>query len=109
MAHDETLVQRIRIALNTTDGVSERRMFGGIAFFVHGNMCVGVHKHWLIVRMAPGAGAAALSEAGTKPMDITGRPMKGWLMIDPEAIAKAQALKKWVQRGANFAKSLPAK
>ncbi|MBL8513917.1 MAG: TfoX/Sxy family protein [Betaproteobacteria bacterium] len=109
MAHDEQLASRIRSALKNVDGVTEKRMFGGVAFFVHGNMAAGVHKDCLIVRISPEDGAAALSEPGARPMDITGKPMKGWLMIDPAAIVSAPALKKWVLRGARFAQTLPAK
>jgi hypothetical protein len=84
-------------------------MFGGLAFLIHGHMSVGVHGEELIVRIAPDETHAALEEPGARLFDITGRPMKGWLLVGREGIEKPQALAKWVRRGVEFASSLPKK
>lgn len=84
-------------------------MFGGLAFLLRGNMCVGVHRDDLIVRADPDEGARALSEPGVRPFDLTGRPMKGWLMIEAKACATDGALRRWLDAGVTFASSLPPK
>jgi len=109
MAYDEGLADRVRSALETADGVAERRMFGALAFLVHGNMACGVTGEGLMVRLPPEEFQRALSESGTRPMDMAGRPMKGWLLIDPEAVGEEAALTRWVARGTAFAGSLPPK
>ena len=88
MAYDEQLAQRIRDLLDAQPDVAEHKMFGGIAFMVGGNMCCGVIGEELIVRLDPPQGETlALSEPGARPMDFTGRPMRGWLYVAAEAIA----------------------
>ena len=109
MPYDEKLAARVRPLLAEVSGAVEKKMFGGVAFLVHGHMSVGVHKDALIVRIDPAQGEAALAEPGTRPFDITGRPMKGWLMVTPEALATPKALAAWVRRGVSFAQSLPPK
>ena len=90
MAFDEGLAQRVRSLLDTRTDVDERRMFGGIAFLVAGNMCCGVNEDDLIVRLDPDQADELLaSESGARPMDFTGRPMRGWLFVAPEATAAA--------------------
>jgi hypothetical protein len=109
MAFDEKLAQRIRQELESVPGVVEKRMFGGVAFLLNGNMCVGVHKDALMVRLAPDATDAALKKLHTRVFDLTGKPMKGWLLVDPEGVTTAAALKKWVGQGVAYAGSLPEK
>ena len=109
MAYDEALAQRVRDALSAQPGVSERKMFGGIAFMVRGNMCCGVVKHELMVRVGPDQYDKLLGRPGARPMDFTGRPMKGMLYVDAKTCAKGRSLAAWVARGADFASSLPAK
>jgi TfoX/Sxy family transcriptional regulator of competence genes len=109
MAFDEKLAERIRKQLAGQDGVVEKQMFGGVAFLLHGNMCCGVHKEALMVRLAPDATEAALSKPHTRVFDLTGRPMKGWILVEAAAVKTAAALKKWVDQGVAYAGSLPPK
>jgi TfoX/Sxy family transcriptional regulator of competence genes len=109
MAFDEKLAERMRQQLAGQDGVVEKRMFGGLAFLLNGNMCCGVHKSALIVRLAPAATEAALRQPHTRVFDLTGRPMKGWILVEAEAVRTAAGLKKWVAQGVAYAASLPAK
>ena len=110
MAFDEGLAQRVRSLLDARTDVDERRMFGGIAFLVGGNMCCGVNEDDLIVRLDPDQADELLaSESGTRPMDFTGRPMRGWLFVAPEATAEDADLESWVRRAEEFASKLPPK
>src|SRR3954447_11840659 len=109
MAYDETLADRIRDALAPRVGLSERKMFGGIAFMLGGNMAVGVIGEDLMVRLDPADAERALAEAHVRPMDFTGRPAKGMVFVDPEGTATDQDLGGWVDAGADFAASLPPK
>jgi hypothetical protein len=110
MAYDEGLAQRVRTALAVRPDVDERRMFGGIAFLIAGNMCCGVLGEDLIVRLDPGeAGTLTSPERGTRPFDVTGRPMRGWLFVAPEATAEDADLEEWLGRAEDFASSLPPK
>jgi TfoX/Sxy family transcriptional regulator of competence genes len=109
MAFDEELAQRIRAVLDARSDVDERRMFGGIGFLVAGNMACGVMKDELLVRMEPDDAAALESEAGARRFDMGGRPMKGWLLVAPEATTDDGDLERWVRRGEEFAASLPPK
>ncbi len=109
MAFDEELARRVRALLEARADVDERRMFGGIGFLVAGNMCCGVHGDELIVRLAPNdADELTASENGARPMDITGRPMRGWLFVAPEATEDAD-LERWVRRAETFVSGLPPK
>ena len=109
MAYDEALAGRVRPLLSATQGVVEKKMFGGLAFLVRGNMSVGIHGAELIVRIDPAETEGALAEPGTRIFDITGRPMKGWLLVSPRALGDQAGLTKWVRRGISYAQSLPAK
>ena len=109
MAYDEGLAQRIREVLGEQPGLVEKKMFGGIGFMVRGNMACGVHKDALIVRVGPEKHEEALARPHTKPFDITGRPMKGWVMVTSDGYESDEALEDWVQQGLDFALSLPAK
>jgi hypothetical protein len=109
MPFDEALAARARAALADVDGLIEKRMFGGIAFLLNGNMCCGVHGEELILRLAPERAEEALAEAHTRIFDLTGRPMKGWLLVAAEGIASEQALRSWIGEAAAYARSLPAK
>jgi TfoX/Sxy family transcriptional regulator of competence genes len=109
MAYDEGLAERIRGVLDARSDVDERKMFGGIAFLVAGNMACGVMRDDLMVRMEPDAAAALESEPGVRRFDMGGRPMKGWLLVAPEASADDGDLERWVRRGEEFAASLPPK
>jgi TfoX/Sxy family transcriptional regulator of competence genes len=109
MAFDDTVAKRVRNALGTTPDVVEKRMFGGIAFMVRGNMCCGVIGDRLMLRVGPDGYEAAQSRPHAKPMDFTGRPMKGFVFVEPKGFASAGDLKAWIARAIMFALSLPAK
>ncbi len=109
MAFDERLAERIRGSLGRRKGLAEKQMFGGIAFLLNGNMCVGVHKSELIVRLAPEETDAALARAHTRRFDLTGRPMKGWILVEQAGLKTEAKLSKWVQVAAKYAGSLPTK
>ena len=109
MPYDERLAERVDQLLSTQDGVTARKMFGGLAFMINGNMSVGIHRDKLIVRVGPEGYEDALGRPHCMPMDITGRPMKGWVMVDAEGVAADADLDAWVQLGVEFASSLPAK
>lgn len=109
MALDEQLASRVRTQLGSQAGLAEKKMFGGLAFLINGNMSVGIHGNELIVRIDPATTDATLQEPGARPFDITGRPMKGWLLIGGPGIKTPESLAKWVRRGIEFASSLPKK
>lgn len=109
MAFDEALAARVRSALPGGEGVIEKRMFGGIAFLLKGNMCCGIHGDDLIVRLDPADAEVALNEPHVRVFDLTGRPMKGWVLITSDGVATDGDLRSWVGRGVEFAASLPAK
>ena len=110
MPFDEKLAARIRKQLGKKRGLVEKRMFGGVAFMLNGNMCVGIHKDELIVRLAPEETEQALTQKHTRIFDLSGgRTMKGWILVQPKGLATDAALGKWVTVGVKFAASLPAK
>ena len=110
MAFDEKLAERIRHKLGKKPGLTEKKMFGGVAFLLKGNMCCGVHKDELIVRLDPDATEQALARPHTRVFDLSGgRPMKGWILVQPAGLASAAALEKWIDTGLAYARSLPAK
>jgi len=88
----------------------KKKMFGGICYLAHGNMCFGIYQDYLIVRLGSAAAAAPLLQSPhVRPMDVTGKPMKGWVMVAPPAWLEEQALRQWLARGREFAASLPPK
>lgn len=109
MAYDETLADRVRDVLAPRADVGERKMFGGIAFMVGGNMAVGVLGEELMVRLDPDDAEQALAESNTRPMDFTGKPMKGMLFVEPAGTEADADLAGWVEAGADHAASLPPK
>jgi len=106
---NEELALRIREVLGGLPDLIDKKMFGGIGFLIKGNMACGVHKNALIVRVGPDGYENALAGPYTRPFDITGRPMKGWVMIDPEGYESDADLRRWVQQGIDFALKLTAK
>ena len=109
MAYDKGLAERIRQELADEPGYGERKMFGGIGFLLHGNMACGVIKNSLIVRVGPIEFDAALASPYTRVFDITGRTMKGWIMVSDEGYEDDEDLSRWVRKGAAFASALPPK
>ena len=108
MAFDETLAARIREELADSDGVTDRRMFGGITFMLNGNMAAGVIGDDLIVRLGAEAAPAALAEPGVRVFDFTGKPMPNWVVVDGSRLADDH-LGHWLRKGLDYAASLPPK
>jgi len=109
VAYDEKLAARLRRRLSRQPELSERKMFGGICFMLHGNMCCGVLADQLIVRVEPQYYASAINRPHTRVMEITGRPMKGFVVVLPKGFASSKALKEWLAVGTRCARSLPPK
>jgi TfoX/Sxy family transcriptional regulator of competence genes len=109
VAYDEGLAQRIREEFESRDGVIEKKMFGGLAFMLGGNMSVGIVKSELMVRVGPEAYDAALAEPHARKMDFTGRAMKGFVYVGPKGYESDDDLRAWIERGIAFAGSLPPK
>jgi TfoX/Sxy family transcriptional regulator of competence genes len=109
MAFDESLADRIRATLSRRKGIEEKKMFGGLGFLLNGNILVGVWKKSMIVRLGADEAEAALLEPHVGEFDITGKPMKGWIMVAAEGVADESAVKGWVQRAVKFVGKLPAK
>jgi len=107
--YDEELADKLRSALGRTRSVSERKMFGGIAFMVRGNMCCGVIDERLMVRVGPDAYERALKLAHAEPMNFTGKAMRGMVYVSPEGTRTARQLQTWIQRGLEFVGTLLAK
>ena len=109
MPYEEKLVERVRGVLKGTRNVTERKMFGGLTFMLQGNMCCGVAGDRLMVRVGAEKYDEALGQKHAQLMDFTGRPMKGMVFVEPAGLASTKDLEAWVQRGVDFALSLPAK
>ena len=106
---DEELIARIRPLMKRRKGCSEKRMFGGICFMINGNMCAGPWKGSLIVRLDKRQHEQTQAEPFVRPMDITGKVMKGWVMVAPEAVAEEDQLEDYMQRAIRFVATLPVK
>lgn len=109
MAFDEGLAQRVREVLTDTEGLAEKRMFGGLAWLLDGNMAVAVLGPELVVRVGPDVYDEVLAERGVRPFDFTGRPMRGWVLVEQDATGEEAELTAWIVRGLAFARSLPPK
>jgi TfoX/Sxy family transcriptional regulator of competence genes len=109
MAFSEALAERIRQRLVRRKNVEEKKMFGGIGFLLNGHLLVGVWQDALIVRLGPEEGEEALREPHVREFNITGRAMKGWVLVAPEGVAGDDQLAGWIQRATEFVRTLPAK
>lgn len=110
MAYDEELGARIRELVGGADGITEMRMFGGLAFLVNGNMAVAASgRGGLLLRVDPADTEALLSDPDAHRFVMRGRELAGWLRVDPNGLATDQQLQRWVSRGVGHARSLPAK
>ncbi len=109
MAYDEALARRVHSILTPGVDVVEKKMFGGLAFMVNGNMSVGVNQESLMVRVGKEGYEDALAQPHARPMDFTGRPMRGFVYVDPEGLVSDTDLEGWVERSLTFVLSLPAK
>ncbi len=109
MAFSEALASRIRLALANSTGITERRMFGGIAFLKHGHMFVGVAGDELMARVGKAAHAASLAKPHVRAMDFTGKPMQGYVFVGPDGLTKDSALAFWVQHCEGVVGAMPPK
>lgn len=109
MGYDEGLAFRIEEYLEQFDEVYPKRMFGGICWMINGNIACGIFEESLISRVGPELYQASLRIDGVREFDITGRSMKGWVIVSEDEIAEDQDLKSWIDKGLNFARSLPSK
>ena len=110
VAYDEDLANRLRELLADEDAITERKMFGGLAFLLHGNMAVAASgQGGLLVRIDPAESDAALAQPHAALMEMGGRTMEGWIRVAPEGLESDRDLEAWVERGVSFAKTLPPK
>ncbi len=109
MPYDATIADRIRPIVARLPGYAEKKLFGGVGFLLHGNMCVGVWKEFLIVRLGPDAYDDALAKTGVHEFDITGRPMRGWVMVDPSGARDDLEVSAWIDAAVAFVRTLPRK
>ena len=110
MAYDEDLAARIRTLISDEPGLAERKMFGGLAFLVGGNMAVSASgQGGLLVRVAPDETDALLAKPHAQTFEMRGRAMQGWLRVDAEGVRTKRQLEPWVRRGVAYARSLPPK
>ena len=109
MAYSASLALRIRGLVARRRGITEKKMFGGVGFLLHDNMLVGVWKNSLIARLGPEQYEKALQEPHVVEFDITGKPMKGWVMVEPDGIENDEQLHRWIDLAWTFVENLPAK
>ena len=110
MAYDEDIADRIRVAIQDQDGLTEKKMFGGLAFLVHGHMAVAASgQGGLMVRVEPDETEALVSESGVVRFEMHGRAMNGWVHVEPVAMNSDEQLQRWVDRGCQYVASLPPK
>ncbi len=109
MAYSEGLAEDIRARLNDRPGLDEKQMFGGLAFLVHGNMAVGVAGEELMVRVAKDAQGEAVALPGARMFDLSGKRMRGWVLVSGAGFENDADLESWINRGVAFAEGLPPK
>lgn len=109
MAHDAATAERLRTLFAGRTDVVERRMVGGLSFVVNGNMCCGVNGSALMVRVGPAGREQALAEPHVRPLEMGGRPVRGFVLIDPDGFSTDAELTAWVRRGLDFIETLPVK
>ena len=110
MAYDEDLANRLRELVGAEPGLAEKRMFGGLAFLINGNMAVSVSgRGGLLLRVDPDETDALLGKPHAQPFEMRGRVMHGWMRVEPEGLKTKRQLERWVARGVDYARSLPSK
>jgi TfoX/Sxy family transcriptional regulator of competence genes len=109
MAYDEGLAGQIRTLLDGEHGVTEKKMFGGVAFLLDGKMFVGIVKDDLMVRVGQDNNDQALKQPHTRPMDFTEKPMVGYVFVSPDGLSEDAVLERWVRMGLSFVATLPEK
>ena len=109
MPFDEVVAARVRSEMANLPGYSERNMFGGVCFMINGNMCCGVVRDELMLRLGNDLAGTSLDEAHTRPMDFTGKPMRSMIYVEPEGFSSKAGLRYWVEKAVNCARTLPPK
>ena len=109
MPYNEEIDDRITKIVRRWKNTDAKKMFGGVCHLLNGNMVCGVYKDYLILRMGEKAAAQALQQSHTRPFDITGKPMKGWVMVDGKGFKTEESLKAWLNKAKTFVKTLPPK
>ena len=109
MAYDKALPERLAKIIASRSGMREKRMFGGICYMLNGNICVGIYKDNVIVRIGKDVAEKIMKESHVKPMDITGKTMKGWAMIESNWIVKDKGLERFCNYAIEFVGTLPPK
>lgn len=109
MAFDPGLAERLVSLVGIRPDIEEKKMFGGLAFLLNGNMCFGVWKDHLILRVDPGTQETFLNDPFVRPFDITGKPMKGLVMVSPDGLGEDADLKRYLKLGLDFTATLPPK
>jgi hypothetical protein len=110
VAYDEELADRIRDLIGSETGLTEQKMFGGLAFLIGGNMAISASgQGGVLVRVDPADSDKLVASTNARPMEMRGREMPGWLRVDPEDVRTKRQLAKWVELGTAYARSLPAK
>ncbi|MDQ3484540.1 MAG: TfoX/Sxy family protein [Actinomycetota bacterium] len=110
MAYDDELAKRIRQVVSGERGMSEKRMFGGLAFLVHGKLAVSASSQGgLLLRVDPAQAESLVSDAHVRRFEMRGREMHGWLRVDPQAVETDEKLRRWVSHGVTYARSLAPK
>ena len=109
MAYNEDIDDRIRKVISKWKDTDAKKMFGGVCYLLNGNMVCGVYKDFLILRLGEEKSKDALEQPYTRPFDITGRPMKGWVMVQGEGFQSEDKLKAWLKQAMDFVKTLPPK
>ena len=109
MAFDEALAQRIRKILDPRKDLVEKHMFGGVCFMIRGRMCCGIIDSSLMVRLDPDDADRLADQPRVRPMDFTGKPMRGYLFVEPEGVESPKALRSWVDRAVAFVETMPVK
>ena len=109
MAFNKLLAERVRHLMRRIQGFEEKNMFGGVAFLLHGNVCAGIWKESLVLRLGPEQAAEALQDPFVRAFDITGKPMRGWVMVRSEAFQEDDELSDWLRMARKFVGKLPPK
>ncbi|MDQ7781460.1 MAG: TfoX/Sxy family protein [Desulfomonilaceae bacterium] len=109
MPYNEHIEKRILNIISDWDNTDRKKMFGGICHLIQGNMFCGVYKDLLILRLGVEGAGKALETPFVRPFDITGRPMKGWVMVEEQGFRTEQSLRKWLEQAKAFASTLPPK
>ncbi len=109
MAYSESLAERVRQHLRGRRDIVDKRMFGGLCFLLDGKMLVGVWKHSLIARVGEDVAKTALKQKHVREFDVTGKPMRHWVLVEPDGVDSDEQLAGWIERAEAFVETLPAK